>query len=83
MILGAGRETKEDELDLSAGIVLTKKVSDFVEEGETIAYMHYNKLDKIEVAKERFLNAYTISDEKVDEGKLVYGVVTKDKIVKF
>ena len=83
MILGAGRETKEDELDLSAGIVLTKKVSDFVEEGETIAYMHYNKLDKIEVSKERFLNAYTISDEKVDEGKLVYGVVTKDKIVKF
>ncbi|GAA0861205.1 pyrimidine-nucleoside phosphorylase [Paraclostridium tenue] len=83
MILGAGRETKEDELDLSAGIVLTKKVSDFVEEGETIAYMHYNKLDKIEVAKERFLNAYTISDEKVDEGKLVYGVVTKDKILKF
>ena len=83
MILGAGRETKEDELDLSAGIVLAKKVSDFVEEGETIAYMHYNKLDKIEVAKERFLNAYTISDEKVDEGKLVYGVVTKDKILKF
>jgi pyrimidine-nucleoside phosphorylase len=83
MMLGAGRETKEDELDLSAGIVLTKKVSDFVEEGETIAYMHYNKLDKIEAAKERFLNAYTISDEKVDEGKLVYGVVSKDKILKF
>jgi pyrimidine-nucleoside phosphorylase len=83
MMLGAGRETKEDKLDLSAGIVLTKKVSDFVEEGETIAYMHYNKLDKIEAAKERFLNAYTISDEKVDEGKLVYGVVSKDKILKF
>lgn len=83
MMLGAGRETKEDELDLSAGIVLTKKVSDFVEEGETIAYMHYNKLDKIEAAKERFLNAYIISDEKVDEGKLVYGVVSKDKILKF
>ncbi|WP_250675183.1 pyrimidine-nucleoside phosphorylase [Paraclostridium ghonii] len=83
MMLGAGRETKEDELDLSAGIVLTKKVSDFVNEGETIAYMHYNKLDKIEGAKERFLKAYTISDEKVEPGKLVYGVVTKDKTLKF
>jgi pyrimidine-nucleoside phosphorylase len=83
MILGAGRETKEDELDLSAGIVLTKKVSDFVNEGETIAYMYYNKLDKIDSAKERFINAYTISDEKVEESKLVYGVVTKDKITKF
>lgn len=83
MMLGAGRETKEDELDLSAGIVLTKKVSDFVNEGETIAYMHYNKLDKIEGAKDRFLKAYTISDEKVEAGKLVYGVVTKDKTLKF
>ncbi|MDU6247741.1 MAG: thymidine phosphorylase, partial [Paeniclostridium sordellii] len=83
MMLGAGRETKDDELDLSAGIVLTKKVSDFVNEGDTIAYMHYNKLDKIDSAKERFLNAYIISDEKVEEGKLVYGVVTKDKITKF
>ena len=83
MILGAGRETKEDELDLSAGIVLAKKVSDFVNEGETIAYMYYNKLDKIDSAKERFINAYTISDEKVEESKLVYGVVTKDKITKF
>ena len=83
MILGAGRETKEDELDLSAGIVLAKKVSDFVNEGETIAYMYYNKLDKIDSAKERFINAYNISDEKVEESKLVYGVVTKDKITKF
>ncbi|MBS6507782.1 MAG: pyrimidine-nucleoside phosphorylase [Paraclostridium bifermentans] len=83
MMLGAGRETKEDELDLSAGIVLTKKVSDFVNEGETIAYMHYSKLDKIEGAKDRFLKAYTISDEKVEAGKLVYGVVTKDKTLKF
>ena len=83
MMLGAGRETKEDELDLSAGIVLTKKVSDFVNEGETIAYMHYNKLDKIEGARDRFLKAYTISDEKVEAGKLVYGVVTKDKTLKF
>lgn len=83
MMLGAGRETKEDELDLSAGIVLANKVADFVNEGDTIAYMHYNKLDKIEGVKERFLKAYTISDEKVDPGKLVYGVVTKDKTLKF
>ena len=83
MMLGAGRETKEDQLDLSAGIVLTKKVADYVKEGETIAYMHFNKIEKAEAAKERFLNAYTISDEKVEQGKLVYGVVTKDKTLKF
>lgn len=83
MILGAGRETKEDELDLSAGIVLNKKVSDYVREGDTLAYMYYNKIDKIDSAKERFINAYTISDEKTEESKLVYGVITKDDIIKF
>ena len=37
MILGAGRETKDDELDLAAGIILKKKVGDFVKEGDILA----------------------------------------------
>lgn len=83
MILGAGRETKEDELDLSAGIVLQKKVGDYVNEGDILAYMHLNKEEKLESAKERFISAYTISDEKVEPKKLIYGVVTKNGIKKF
>ena len=54
MILGAGRETKEDELDLSAGIVLKKKVGDFVNEGDVLAEMHFNRDEKLEDAKSRF-----------------------------
>lgn len=83
MILGAGRETKEDELDLSAGIVLQKKVGDYVNEGDVLAYMHYNKEEKFEQAKERFINAYEIVAEKTQPKKLIYGVVTKDEIKKF
>ncbi|MCH1960942.1 MULTISPECIES: pyrimidine-nucleoside phosphorylase [Romboutsia] len=83
MILGAGRETKEDELDLSAGIVLQKKVGDYVNEGDVLAYMHYNKEEKFEQAKERFINAYEIVDDKTQPKKLIYGVVTKDEIKKF
>lgn len=83
MILGAGRETKEDILDLSAGIVLTKKVGDYVNEGDILAYMHLNKEEKLQQAKERFIAAYKIVDEKVETKKLVYGVVTKDEIKKF
>ena len=83
MILGAGRETKEDILDLSAGIVLEKKVGDFVNEGDVLAYMHLNKEEKFESAKERFINAYTIVDEKVTPKKLIYGVVTEKEIKKF
>ena len=83
MILGAGRETKEDELDLSAGIILKKKVGDFVNEGDTLAVMHFNREEKFEDAKKRFKNAYIISEEKAEPKKLIYGVVTKDGIEKF
>ena len=80
MMLGAGRETKEDELDLAAGIILEKKVGDFVEENEVLGYMHFNKEEKFEEAKLRFVNAYTIINEKPETKKLIYGVVTKDGI---
>lgn len=83
MILGAGRETKEDELDLSAGIILKKKVGDFVNEGETLAIMHFNRENKLEDAQRRLKNSYIISEEKSEPKKLIYGVVTKDGISKF
>ncbi|MDU4936098.1 MAG: pyrimidine-nucleoside phosphorylase [Peptostreptococcaceae bacterium] len=83
MILGAGRETKDDELDLAAGIILNNKVGDYVNEGDILATMYLNKEEKLESAKERFIGAYSIVDEKVEPKKLVYGVVTKDGIKKF
>ncbi|MBD7983640.1 pyrimidine-nucleoside phosphorylase [Sporosarcina sp. Sa2YVA2] len=45
MVLGAGRETKDDDIDLAVGIMLSKKIGDFVKEGETIAVIHSNKDD--------------------------------------
>ncbi|PMB96816.1 pyrimidine-nucleoside phosphorylase [Staphylococcus sp. UMB0328] len=43
MMLGAGRQTKEDMIDLSLGIVLNKKVGDEVNAGESILTIHSNK----------------------------------------
>ncbi|MHA6501263.1 pyrimidine-nucleoside phosphorylase [Staphylococcus haemolyticus] len=43
MMLGAGRQTKEDEIDLSVGIVLNKKVGDVVKEGESLLTIHSNR----------------------------------------
>lgn len=83
MVLGAGRETKDDVLDLSAGLLIKKKVGDYVKEGDTLAIMHFNKEDKFEDAKRRFINAYKISENKTEPKKLIYGVVTKDGITKF
>ncbi|MCC0763093.1 MULTISPECIES: pyrimidine-nucleoside phosphorylase [unclassified Clostridioides] len=83
MILGAGRETKDDILDLSAGIILEKKVGDYVKKGEVLAHMHYDDEKKLTLAKDRFVNSYSIVDEEIEKNKLVYGIVTKDEIKKF
>jgi pyrimidine-nucleoside phosphorylase len=61
MLLGAGRETKESELDLAAGLVLHKKIGDHVEEGETILTIHSNKEDVSE-SERIILENIAISD---------------------
>lgn len=40
MTAGGGRETKDSVIDLSAGIVLNKKVGDFVKENEPLARLY-------------------------------------------
>ncbi|AMW23920.1 thymidine phosphorylase [Staphylococcus haemolyticus] len=51
MMLGAGRQTKEDEIDLSVGIVLNKKVGDVVKEGESLLTIHSNRENFDDVIK--------------------------------
>lgn len=76
LILGGGRETKESEIDLSVGMVLHKKVGDYVKQGESLATIHANDREKLNAAKERFLNAYTINDAPVAKKLLIKGIVT-------
>ena len=64
--LGAGRHKKGDVLDLSAGIYLHKKVSDFVEKGEKIATIYTEKENEVEGAIDRIKAAYTFSDKRED-----------------
>ena len=56
--LGAGRQKKEDSIDFSAGIILNKKVGDYVNIGEPLAYLHTNKEEVIEETKKYVLSAY-------------------------
>ncbi|MBQ5673884.1 MAG: pyrimidine-nucleoside phosphorylase [Lachnospiraceae bacterium] len=76
LILGGGRETKESEIDLTVGLILDKKKGDYVKAGEPLAYIHANSQDKLETAKERFLNAYTFSKEPVEMESFIKGVIT-------
>lgn len=64
LILGGGRETKESEIDLSVGLVLQKKKGDYVKKGDVLAIMHGNDKNKMEIATNRFLAAYTIGENK-------------------
>ena len=71
MILGGGRATKEDVIDLSVGVVLSKKKGDMVEKGETIATIYGNNADKAKEAECTVLDAYTIVPEYIEKDKLI------------
>ena len=74
-ILGAGREKKEDVIDPSVGIVLTKKVAEEVKKGEPLAYIHANELAKLEEAKEKLKEIIKISKEKVEQEKTIWEII--------
>ncbi len=76
MTLGGGRETLDDVIDMSAGIMLNKKVGDQVKEGEVLCYLHSNKNVTLinRVAKNVF-NAFKISKEFVCKPQIIYEVI--------
>ena len=73
--LGAGRETKDDAIDFSAGIIVHKKVGDAVKTGDVIATLYTNKEQSFASAKSTVLGAITVSQEKPCCGELIYAVV--------
>lgn len=73
--LGAGRETMDSVLDLSVGIILNKKVDDKVNNGDILAYIHSNDLDKANNAKTRLLNTFIIGEKNKLSKQLIYEVV--------
>ena len=75
LLLGGGRETKESEIDLTVGLILKKKHGDFVNEGDSLAVIHANDLNKLAEAKKRLLNAYSINENKVDKQPVIKDIV--------
>ena len=73
--LGAGRITKDDKIDKSVGIVLLKKVGDFTSKDEVIAYLHINKPEHLEKAKEEIKQIIKIRDEKQEKLKTIIKVI--------
>ncbi len=75
LILGGGRENKESEIDLSVGLILHKKVGDYVSKDTPIATIYGNSEVKIKEAKERLLKAYTFTDKEVIKRELIQGII--------
>ncbi len=75
LALGAGRNTAEDSIDPSAGILLKKKTGDFVRKGEELAVLYSDDPARFAAAEEKLLAATAIGREKPAEEPLVYDVV--------
>jgi len=76
VLLGAGREKKEDSIDHAVGIVVHHKVGEHVESGDPLFTVHANKLDLLNEACQRLLEAHGWSDGPVEALPLFYDIVS-------
>lgn len=72
VVLGAGRETKSDLIDHSAGIVIEAKTGSFVKEGDVIATVYTSSSDKAENGERIYLDSVVIGEEKPTDIPLIY-----------
>lgn len=74
MRLGAGRETYDDVIDMSAGIVLNKKVGDRVKKGDVLCVVHTNK-DDYDVILQDILHSFKLEADKVEPLPIVHDYI--------
>lgn len=75
MLLGAGRATKEDRIDLAVGIVLTKKIGDLVQKGEPLAIIHSNT-ENVDRSQSLIQNHIHIDQQPVKSPQLIFEMIT-------
>lgn len=77
MVLGAGRATKEDEIDLSVGLEVHKKLGEKINSGDTLVTIYYSDISNIDESERILKEAIKISDKKPDEKitKTIYEII--------
>ena len=78
VILGAGREYKDQAIDLAVGINMLVEIGDAVKVDTAVAVIEANDLVKAELAKNIIQNSIKLSSKLVLKPKLILGVVDKD-----
>ena len=81
--LGAGREVADDVLDMSAGIIFSKKIGDQVEEGDTLLTLFTNKKNGLDAIVSRAQAGIEIKNSPCQPSPIIYKVVNKDGISNF
>ena len=77
LLLGAGRNTKDDRIDMTAGVRLLKKTGDPVEAGEPIAILYTSRdAALLDAAEKRLLDATAFGAEKPAPRPLIFEVIT-------
>ncbi|MCB2294473.1 pyrimidine-nucleoside phosphorylase [Clostridium algoriphilum] len=75
MLLGAGRATKDDKIDLAVGLMLRRKVGDMVEKGEALVTIYSNR-ENVEDVKAKIYENISISDHAI-KPILIHEVITE------
>ncbi len=81
MVLGAGRQKKEDTIDKSVGLTINKKLGDKVEVGETIAKLFISEKSDVDASLKLLNEAYNISKERPKNinKNVIFDVLFSDK----
>lgn len=75
LLTGAGRHTKADSLDYGAGIMLKKKMGDYVKVGDVLATLYSSDNSKFEKAEEELQSAYNIQNEKPEKSSIIHKII--------
>lgn len=75
-ILGAGRVTKNDIPDLSAGIVISAETGDYLEKGDTICTLYSSTDAKLSEAEEKILSVTEFSNKKPETLPLIFDLIS-------
>ncbi len=73
--LGAGRKTKEDKIDPTAGIIFYPKIGTKIKKNDVIAELFSNKKEGIDLAKKMINNSIKLSNTKVNQAKLIKKII--------
>lgn len=74
-VLGAGRISKSDTIDLGAGIVLKKNTGEHTDKSEVIAILYSSSKAKLDEGEKILLSSIKYSDTEPDKLPLIYGII--------